>query len=120
MLFHLVLAICTIDPFILRNFSHIFSVCSVLLFALGVAVCFFLFQQWIVRNFYHWFFGGGVLLSSVLAGYLAVKSNRDLWVCFLPERSFFIFRTLVVLVSGITLLLLLIGSRMIGLGMRRS
>lgn len=121
MLFHLFLAKCSIDPFVLRDFSHIFSVCSVLLLSLGAIIFFLLLQEWIVKNFYHWLFTGATLLSSILAYYLAIKSNRDLLVCsFGLPTPFLTFRVLVVLMSGITLLLLLIGSRIIGLGTRRS
>ena len=120
MFFRFIPAICSRDPFDLRNLSHVFSVCGGLLLALAAIMLFFLFRRWMKRRFYHWLFVGITLVGSIWAYSLAMMTNHDLIVCsFGPTDSFSTFRAFSVLVSSITLLLFLIGIGMIILNRRR-
>jgi hypothetical protein len=114
MFFRFIPAICSRDPFDLRNLSHIFSVCGGLLLALAAIMLFSLFRRWMRRTFYRWLFVGITLVGCIWACSLAIMTNHDLIVCsFGTDDSFSTFRALSILVSSITVLLFLIGIGMI-------
>ena len=107
MLIHLMPAICTDNPFALRNLSHIFSVCGVLLLMFMAIMFFFLFKRLTRGTLYHWLFIGVTLVGSIYAFFLAVRTDHDLLICsFGPVASLSAFQALSILVSSITLLLL--------------
>jgi hypothetical protein len=120
MFFHLMPARCSIDPFSLRNLSHVFSACGGLLLVFAAIMLFFLFQRSTRRTLYHWLFVGITLVGSICACFLAMKTDHDLTVCsFGPTDFFSTFQALSILVSSITLLLFLIGFGIIILDRRR-
>jgi len=110
MLFRLMPDLCSIDPFALRNLSHVFSVCTGLLFVFAVTMLFFLFRRSIRRTLYHWLFVGITVVGSLCACFLAIRTNHDLIVCsFGATDSFSTFQTLSILVGSITFLLFVLG-----------
>lgn len=101
---------CTIDPFALRNLSHVFSACGGLLLVFIGIILFSSFQRPIRSTLYYWLFVGVTFLVSICAFFLAMKTNRDLLVCsFGPSDSFSSFQALSIFISSITLILFIIG-----------
>lgn len=120
MLFHLMPPHCSVDPFSLRNLSHVFSACGGFLLVLAAIMLFFLFQRSTRRTLYHWLFVGTTLVGSICAFFLAMKTNHDLIVCsFGPTDFFSTFQALLILVGSITLLLFVMGIGIIILNRRR-
>ncbi len=120
MLFHLMPARCSIDPFALRNLSHVFFVCAGLLFVFTAIMLFFLLRRSIRRTLYHWLFVGITFVGSLCACFLAIRTNHDLIVCsFGATDSFSTFQTLSILAGSITFLLLVLGIRIIVLNVQR-
>ncbi len=119
MLFYLMPALCSTDPFALRNLSHIFFVCGGLLLVFAALMLLFLFQRSTRRTVYHWLFVGITLAGSIYACFLAMKTNHDLIVCSFGSTDFFpTFQALSIFVSSITFLLLLSGIGIIILNRR--
>lgn len=120
MLFHLMPNRCSIDPFALRNLSHVFFVCAGLLFVFAAIMLFFLFRRSIRRTLYYWLFVGITFVGSLCACFLAIRTNHDLIICsFGATDSFTIFQTLSLLVASITFLLFVLGIGIIVLNAQR-
>ena len=78
MSFRLMPAICSTNPFALRNLSHVFSVCGGLLLVFAAIMLFFFLRRPVRRTLYRWLFVGVTLVVSISAFLLAARTNHDL------------------------------------------
>lgn|SRR6185312_5782786 len=120
MLLRLMPAICSIDPFALRNLSHIFSICGGLLFVLVAIMLVFLLRFLTRRKMYHWLFVCITFIVSIGACYLAIRTNHDLVVCdFGPTDFFSTYQLLSLLVCLVTMFFFVLGTGIVISGIWR-